>query len=117
MKVKDFLNWLKENDVNEDSEIEITRFFDNDIVANGNFFENDLNYDKDLRMVQIFDWGITMTVKELYEWALENNVEDISITVRTEDPDDDYNYHYYYPYEMDICSIGMDEDKDVILCV
>lgn len=55
MKVKAFLNWLKENDVNEDSEIEITRFFDNDIVANGNFFENDLNYDKDLRMVQIFD--------------------------------------------------------------
>jgi hypothetical protein len=55
MKVKDFLNWLKENNVNEDSEIEITRFFDNDIVANGNFFENDLNYDKDLRMVQIFD--------------------------------------------------------------
>lgn len=49
MKVKDFLNWLKENDVNEDSEIEITRFFDNDIVANGNFLENDLNYDKDLR--------------------------------------------------------------------
>ena len=33
MKVKDFLNWLKENNVNEDSEIEITRFFDNDIVA------------------------------------------------------------------------------------
>lgn len=55
MKVKDFLNWLKENDVKEDSEIEITRFFDNDIVVNGNFFENDLNYDKDLRMVQIFD--------------------------------------------------------------
>lgn len=59
-----------------------------------------------------------MTVKELYEWALENNAEDLSIIVRTEDPDDDYNYHYYYsPYEMDICSIGMDKDKDVILCV
>lgn len=55
MKVKDFLNWLKENKVDESSEIEITRFFDNDIVANGNFFENDLNYDKDLNMVQIFD--------------------------------------------------------------
>lgn len=58
-----------------------------------------------------------MTVKELYKWALENNVENLSIVVRTEDPDDDYNYHYYYPYEMDISSIGMDEDKGVILCV
>lgn len=28
MKVKDSLKRLKENDVNEDSEIEITRFFD-----------------------------------------------------------------------------------------
>lgn len=55
MKVKDFLNWLKENDVNEDSEIEITRFFDNCIEINGNFFENDLNYNKELNMVQIFD--------------------------------------------------------------
>lgn len=55
MKVKDFLNWLKENDVDENSEIEITRFFDNDIVANGNFFESDLSYDKDLNIVQIFD--------------------------------------------------------------
>lgn len=58
-----------------------------------------------------------MTVKELYEWALENNAEDLSIIVRTEDPDDDYNYHYYYPYEMDIFSSGIDKDKDVILCV
>ena len=55
MKVKDFLNWLNENDLNEDSEIEITRFFDNNIVANGNFFENDLDYNKELNMVQIFD--------------------------------------------------------------
>lgn len=55
MKVKDSLKWLKENNVNEDSEIEITRFFNNDIVANGNFLENNLNYDKDLRMAQIFD--------------------------------------------------------------
>lgn len=55
MKVKDFLNWLKENSVDENSEIEITRFFDNDIISNGNFFESDLNYDKDLNMVQIFD--------------------------------------------------------------
>ena len=75
MKVKDFLNWLKENDVNEDSEIEITRFFDNDIVANGNFFENDLNYDKDLRMVQIFDWGIMMKVKELLKLISDNNID------------------------------------------
>ena len=75
MKVKDFLNWLKENDVNEDSEIEITRFLDNDIVANGNFFENDLNYDKDLRMVQIFDWGITMKVKELLKLINDNNID------------------------------------------
>ncbi len=58
-----------------------------------------------------------MTVKELYKWALENNAEDLSIIVRTEDLDDDYNYHYYYPHKMDICSICMDEDKDVILCV
>lgn len=39
MKVKDFLNWLKENKVDESSEIEITRFFDNDIVANGIFLK------------------------------------------------------------------------------
>lgn len=58
-----------------------------------------------------------MTVKELYEWALENNVESLSIVVRTECPNDDYNYHYYYLCGMDISSIGMDEDKDVILCV
>ena len=58
-----------------------------------------------------------MTVKELYEWALENNIENLSIVVRTEDPNDEYNYHYYYPHEMDIHRIGMDEDKDVILCV
>lgn len=58
-----------------------------------------------------------MTVKELYKWALENNIEDLSIVIRTEAPNDDYNYHYYYPYGMDIYSIGMDKDKGVILCV
>lgn len=58
-----------------------------------------------------------MTVKELYKWALENNLENASIAIRVEDPDNDYNYHYGCPYEVDSYTIGMDEDKGVVLCV
>lgn len=57
-----------------------------------------------------------MTVKELYEWALKNNLENLSIVIRTENVDDDFNYHYDHPYEMESYTIGEDNEKSVILC-
>lgn len=54
MKVRDFLNWLKENNVDEDSEIDIARDLGEGFATYGNFFENDLSYDKDLETVEIW---------------------------------------------------------------
>ena len=54
MKVKDFLNWIKENGGDEESEIDIARYLDKDLVAYGNFYDNDLVYDKDIETVQIW---------------------------------------------------------------
>lgn len=57
-----------------------------------------------------------MTVKELYEYAVENNLENLSIVVRTENPYDDFNYCYDYPCEIESYAIGEDNEKSVILC-
>lgn len=54
MKVKDFLAWLRGNNVDEDSEIETARYLDKDFVAYGNFFENDLEYDEDMKATRIW---------------------------------------------------------------
>lgn len=57
-----------------------------------------------------------MTVREIYEYALENNLLDSYIVVRREDPDWDYDFVFDYPVH--VCTHTDDEDgEEVMLCV
>lgn len=49
-----------------------------------------------------------MTIKELYQWAKENNVENYDIRIY------DYVYGWYYPLDIRGLSIN-NEGKEVIL--
>lgn len=57
-----------------------------------------------------------MTVREIYEYALENNLLDSDIIVRREDPDWDYDFTFDYPVH--VCTHTTNKDgEEVMLCV